>query len=248
MALFLCFRAVANGPHCRRIMKVDAGPTPQARNSSALVCDFDGTLTRHDFYRLVQTRWWRPDEPNPWNDYLAGRLTHFDALNRIFARVRGNEASLKAFIDTMELDPTVPAAFEELHAAGWTLIIASAGCQWYMGHLLSGVKAPFTLHANPGRYSPGRGLQMIPPVESRFFNAPTGIDKVAVVRDALARHARVAFAGDGPPDLPAAMLVAGQRRFGRGYLAEALAAQKEAFNPLTDLAAVARQLLKEEPL
>jgi 2-hydroxy-3-keto-5-methylthiopentenyl-1-phosphate phosphatase len=212
---------------------------------NALICDFDGTLNRQDFYGLVQARWWNDGSPNPWADYLAGRLSHFDALNRIFARVRGKESDILALVDQMQLDPTVPGAFQRLHEAGWEIIIASAGCEWYIRHLMAGVHTPLTLHATPGRFSPDSGLVMTPPISSRFFTPKTGIDKVAVVRDALARCPRVAFAGDGPPDLPAAKLVPPGRRFARGWLAQTLEAEGQPFEPLVDIAALAQRLLTE---
>jgi 2,3-diketo-5-methylthio-1-phosphopentane phosphatase len=210
---------------------------------NALVCDFDGTLTRHDFYGLTRARWWSHETTTPWDDYLAGRITHFDALNLIFARVRGEEADIRAMVDQMELDPTVPEAFRRLHEAGWSITIASAGCEWYISHLLSRVTTPFTLYANPGRFSPATGLVMTRPTECKFYSPGTGIDKVAVVRDALAKNARVAFAGDGPPDLPAAKLVAPEQRFARGWLADALKAEGQSFHPLVSLESLAKSLL-----
>lgn len=218
---------------------------PQSQSNPVLVSDFDGTMTRHDFYQLARARWWNEAEPDPWQDYLAGRLTHFDALNRFFARIRSDEAGLRAFVDGMELDPTLPSALERLHRAGWRIVIASAGCEWYIRHLLARIRTPFVLHANPGRLTPEGGLQMVPPVTSPFFSRATGIDKTAVMRDALASSERVAFAGDGPPDLPPARLVPGQRRFARGYLADALRKEGEAFHPLSRWEELAATLLDD---
>jgi 2-hydroxy-3-keto-5-methylthiopentenyl-1-phosphate phosphatase len=144
----------------------------------------------------------------------------------------------------MELDPALPDALEALTAAGWQVVIASAGCDWYIRHLLANVSSPFTLHANPGRYDPAQGLTMILPTGSAFYSPQTGIDKVAVVRDALAHSTRVAFAGDGPPDLPAAKLVEPELRFARGWLAQALTHAGENFQALTDWTQLAQQLLK----
>jgi 2-hydroxy-3-keto-5-methylthiopentenyl-1-phosphate phosphatase len=208
-----------------------------------LVSDFDGTMTRHDFYQLARARWWDEREGDPWRDYLAGKLTHFDALNRFFSRIRAGEEELRRFVEGMELDPSLPGALERLHQAGWTIVIASAGCEWYIRHLLAGIHTPFALHANPGRLVPGGGLEMRLPVESPFFSPQTGIDKAAVVRDALRGRAPVAFAGDGPPDLAPAKLVPPLLRFARGYLADALDAEGEAFIPLRDWAGLADQLL-----
>ena len=203
-------------------------------------------MTRHDFYQLARARWWNEAEPDPWDDYLAGRLTHFDALNRFFTRIRADEATLRAFAAGMELDPTLPDALEELHRAGWTLVIASAGCEWYIRQLLAGIRTPFTLHANPGRLTPAGGLEMVPPVASPFHSRETGIDKLAIVRDALARHGRVAFAGDGPPDLPPARLITPKLRFARGNLARALTAEGGEFHPLKDWQTLASTLVEAE--
>lgn len=211
-----------------------------------LVSDFDGTMTRHDFYQLARARWWNEAEPDPWEDYLAGRITHFDALNRFFARIQSDDASLRAFANGMELDPTLPEALERLHQAGWSLVIASAGCEWYIRHLLTGIRTPFTLHANPGRLTAAGSLEMQLPVDSEFFSPETGINKLAVVQNALAQRGRVAFAGDGPPDLPPARLIPARLRFARGHLAQALAAEGEAYEPLSDWAALATHLLNSQ--
>lgn len=215
--------------------------------SKILVSDFDGTMTHHDFYQLVRRRWWNEADPDPWDGYLAGNLSHFDALNQFFARIRIDETELRAFAEGMELDPSLPEALERLHRAGWALVIASAGCKWYIRHLLAGVRTPFTLHASPGRLLPGGGLQMQPPMDSPFFSPQTGIDKLGVVRDALARAGQVAFAGDGPPDLPPARLIQPHLRYARGYLAGALAAEAAAYQPLTSWESLADHLLKSPP-
>jgi 2-hydroxy-3-keto-5-methylthiopentenyl-1-phosphate phosphatase len=85
---------------------------------------------------------------------------------------------------------------------------------------------------------------LVSSAQSPFHNRETGIDKVAVVQDALRRHAPVAFAGDGPPDLAPARLVRADHRFARGHLAGALVAAGEAYRPLVDWASLAATLLE----
>jgi len=60
------------------------------------------------------------------------------------------------------------------------------------------------------------------PRGSPFLSLKDGIDKRAVVADGLTRFGQVAFAGNGPPDLAAAMLVEGSLRFARTWLADEL--------------------------
>jgi 2-hydroxy-3-keto-5-methylthiopentenyl-1-phosphate phosphatase len=192
-----------------------------------LVTDFDGTLTATDFYQLAVDRLVPPDLPDHWGDYRAGRTTHFDALAAIFASIRAtDEAALLAVARDMGLQPDLAAHVERLRAAGWDIAIGSAGCGWYIERLLTGAGlaagADLTVHANPGTFVPGEGLQMRRPEDARFRSHELGVDKAAVVRDALGRAPVVAFAGDGYPDLEAARSVAPRWRYARGDLAAAL--------------------------
>jgi len=205
-------------------------------------------MTRRDFYDLVRERWPVPPDDDPWDAYVAGRCTHFEALAAIFARIRTDEATLLGLLDRMELDPALPDAVRRLGAAGWQVVVASAGCEWYLLRLLQRAGLSLEVHANPGEFSPAHGLQLRLPVQSRFFTPATGIDKPAVVRDALGRSAEVAFAGDGRPDLIPALLVPGARRFARGWLAGELRARGEAFHPLADWKTVADTLLASPAL
>jgi 2-hydroxy-3-keto-5-methylthiopentenyl-1-phosphate phosphatase len=208
-----------------------------------LVSDFDGTMTRRDFYDLVRKQWPVPPDDDPWEQYVAGQLTHFEALAAIFARIRTDEATLLAVVDRMELDPTLPAAARTLREHGWTITVASAGCEWYLLRLLQRAGLALEVHASPGEFSPAAGLRMRLPVNSPFFSRSTGIDKVAVVNDARRRCREVAFAGDGRPDLEPALLVPPERRFARGWLADELRRRSEAFHHLEDWAELARTLL-----
>jgi 2-hydroxy-3-keto-5-methylthiopentenyl-1-phosphate phosphatase len=70
-----------------------------------------------------------------------------------------------------------------------------------------------------------------------------GIDKKAVVRDALSRYERVIFAGDGPPDLGSALLVDSDNRFARGFLAQELRRLGERFHAFENWSEIVRSLV-----
>jgi 2-hydroxy-3-keto-5-methylthiopentenyl-1-phosphate phosphatase len=93
-----------------------------------LVSDFDGTLTRRDFYQLVQERLPAQSALAVWEDYRAGRISHFEALRTIFDTFQPGETELLRLADEMELDPNLAAGVAALRAAGWEVVIASAGC------------------------------------------------------------------------------------------------------------------------
>jgi 2,3-diketo-5-methylthio-1-phosphopentane phosphatase len=208
-----------------------------------LITDFDGTLTLRDCYEVVAERLTPPDSPDYWAEYRAGRLTHFEAIRRIFARIRCSEAEMRRTIRMMSLDPRTAEAVQALRDGGWRVVVVSAGCHWYISHLLSEANATLEVHANPGRFDPDAGLILELPTDSPYFTPETGIDKEAFVREALTRYATVAYAGDGPPDFAPACLVAPELRFARRWLAAELSAKGLPFHPFERWSEIARILL-----
>jgi 2-hydroxy-3-keto-5-methylthiopentenyl-1-phosphate phosphatase len=229
--------------NARRNPMPDAMPTTDS--GSFLVSDFDGTMTRHDFYRLAIEKLLPAETPDHWADYRAGTITHFEALRRYFAAIRKTEDEVLAVVRQMELDPGLRGAVEELHQAGWSVIVTSAGCEWYIRRLLTDARANVTVHANPGRFEASRGLIMEMPVGSPYLSPSLGVDKTAVVKKCVAKGGKVAFAGDGFPDVEAARLVPGQFRFARGDLADVLQKEGLEFQRFRSWSEIAGALLRE---
>jgi 2-hydroxy-3-keto-5-methylthiopentenyl-1-phosphate phosphatase len=211
-------------------------------NRSLLVSDFDGTITRYDFYRLVAAELLPSDMPDYWRLYREGRLTHFEALQAIFGSIRCDEATIRGVVERMELDPDFASSVDCLKRAGWDVVVASAGCQWYIRLLLDAAGVVVPVWANPGTFEPGKGLRMWQPTESPYFSPTLGIDKAAIVREGLEAGRRVAFAGDGYPDLDAARLVLPDDRFARGDLAAVLKEQGLGFHEFNRWSEIADRL------
>ena len=209
---------------------------------STLVSDFDGTMTRRDFFKLAIGHLLPPDVPDFWSEYRAGRITHFEALRRYFAEIRASEAEVLAVVDQMELDPCLPQVLAALRQAGWRVIVTSAGCDWYIRRLLAKAGVELEVYSNPGRFVPGRGLQMEMPLGSPFLSPSLGIDKAQVVRRHLQQGRTVAFAGDGFPDEEAALLVPGSLRFARGDLADVLKHKGEPYQGFETWSQIAERL------
>lgn len=200
------------------------------RVGRTLITDFDGTITERDFYSLLWERYIPGDAPDYFGEYRAGRLSHFDAMAGYFAYAPADSSEMDAVLRDCRPDPELGAAFERLRRAGWEVVVVSAGSQWYIERVLRGAGVSACVYANPGRLVEGRGLVIERlPRESPYYSEDVGVDKSAVVRDALAGGGDVAFAGDGPPDIVPATLVRAERRFARGHLAEALRERGEGF-------------------
>ena len=209
-----------------------------------LISDFDGTMTRYDFYDLVCKEF--PDilTAGFWQQYEQGKITHFQALRLIFASIRSDEARLYKIVESMELSFNLAQDIGRLKKAGWEVLVVSAGCGWYIDHLFKKHGVFLPVYANPGTFSEQEGLQMRLPEKSPFFSFDVGIDKAAVVRDALQRSTRVAFAGDGRPDLAPALLVPARLRFAKSWLAEKLQKLGESFQPFEHWQEIADILVK----
>ncbi len=211
---------------------------------SVLVSDFDGTMTRHDFYRLAIEHLIARDCQDFWAEYRQGRMTHFEALQAYFRTIHANEQDVLAIVDKMELDPKLPQAIATLRSAGWHIVVTSAGCSWYIDYLLAQAGVTLEVYANPGMFVPEQGLRMELPPSERFRSPTVGIDKAAVVRHWIERGYRVAFAGDGFPDAEAAKLVEATVRFAKADLAEQLKHDGFPFQPFHTWSDIASQLLQ----
>ncbi len=209
---------------------------------SLLITDFDGTVTDREFFELAQERLIDPGTPDYWAQYRAGQISHFDGLRLIFASIRRDEETVRQTVRAMQPDPDLAAAVQRLRISGWDVITASAGCAWYISQLLSEAGVEMTVYANPGRFEPHRGLIMELPNNSAYLSESTGIDKVAIVREALGRYRKVAYAGDGPPDLEPISLVDPEFRFARSYLAAELERRGAPFRPYRRWSEIADRL------
>ena len=211
-----------------------------------LITDFDGTVIRRDFFWEVLNQLLPPTSRAAWDDFVAHRITHFEALRRIFSQIRVDESRLVELVAGLDLDPAFPAAVRALAARGWDAIVCSAGCCWYIQRVLDPHRLPVEVIANPGTFVAGQGLLMTMPPPGPFTSPTTGIDKAAIVRHHAAEGRPIAFAGDGRPDLAAALLVPAERRFARDWLAEELTRRGEPFTPFADYRDIERMLLTQD--
>jgi len=212
-------------------------------NDSALVSDFDGTITEFDVYALIAERYMPKDHPDYFADYRAGRITHFEAMQAFFHFAPYEPQALERLLRDTKPDPRLADCVRRLKANGWDLIIVSGGTSWYIEKILGTAGVSATIHSNPGQIEEGRGLVLRLPKESPFYSPEAGIDKAGVVRAALKGYKKVAFAGDGPPDIEPALLVAPSLRFARRFLAQALDERGEPYQPYRSWSEVVEALL-----
>lgn len=210
---------------------------------NALISDFDGTITQRDFYLLIRELHMPESAPDYLELYRAGQLGHFEAMAAYFSHAPDEEAALRRMLTLTEPDPRFASAVSALRAASWDLIIVSAGSSWYIERILRDLGVEAVVHSNPGQIRKGQGLVIERPSGTPFFSAEVGVDKAAVVRDALERYEEVAFAGDGPPDVAPSLLVPPRSRFARGYLAHELRRRGEPFQEFSSWSEIVHSLI-----
>ncbi len=207
--------------------------------------DFDGTMTRKDFYDVVLDHFPEIAARKFWERYEQGQISHFQAMQGIYGQIRARAEQMADILREVDLDPDLPTAVWRLERSDWVVKVVSAGGEWYILNLLDAAGVTLEVHANPGPFDPARGLTLRLPEGSPFFSPTHGIDKSAAVRQALTVTDRVAFAGDGRSDLAPALLVRPDLRFARGWLAGELQARGEGFHPFERWSEIAAALVSE---
>lgn len=176
---------------------------------TALVSDFDGTISDDDFFNYISRRWLGEEALAPWRQYMAGEKTHFEALREIFAALRVQQPEFDEFICQIKVDCHFFTVADYCRRHGMPVYICSAGCDYYINKLIgtemgnTGVR----LVANHGVYSPDKGLEMMPlPEDSPFYDPNIGVSKAAIVAYLQRRGYQVVYCGDGMPDVAAAAI------------------------------------------
>lgn len=220
-------------------------PAPTATHRKLFITDFDGTLTDVDFYETILQALPAGRQPPYWEEFLAGRISLFEMLRQVFLLGPKSLPEMLKLVEETGFDSQAGETCRALQAAGWQVVVVSAGCRWYIDLLLERHGIDAEVIANPGRFVEGEGLVMELPAEAEFRHERRGIDKAAVVQAALATFDDVAFAGDGRPDLEAIRLVRDGRRFAKSWLAETLAAEGVAFESFGRWSDIGPRLVNE---
>lgn len=177
------------------------------KGKTAFVSDFDGTITGDDFFAYASKAFFDEKSLAPWHRFKRGEITHFEALREMFAQIRVSRGELDAFMDKIPVDEGFAAAAQLCCEKNMPIYICSAGCDYYINYLIGDIikKYDITLVTNYGSYSPETGLVLqMPPVDSPYFDASTGISKAAIVNRLHREGYEVIYAGDGLPDYEAA--------------------------------------------
>ena len=181
------------------------------KNKIVLISDFDGTISKKDFFYMVIDTLLKDkkDALAPWHDYLSGKIKHIDALTGIFSQIHLTQSELDEFISTIEVDSYFYDTAKYCMNNKIPFYICSAGTNYYIKKRIfdSIQKYNIILISNDATYSQQDGMKLVaPPESSPYYNANTGISKQAIVQKLKNEGFFTIYAGDGKPDFKSAQI------------------------------------------
>lgn len=185
-----------------------------------LISDFDGTISKIDFFQQILNKYYPEGKSSDYDDYLDKKISAFTLLSRIFQNLDLSQEELDEEISAIEIDKTFTETARWILARGGNICILSAGCDYYIKRRLSQEGLfDIPIISNHGVYSQG-GIRMIRDLNSPWYCQDVGIDKKKATEHLINDYSVVAYAGDGAFDAPGAKQA--DLKFAKRKLAEIL--------------------------
>lgn len=189
----------------------------------AFISDFDGTLTKKDFYKIVSETYLKDEFMPFYKSWRKGEMKDREYLSYVFNNMKRSESEIEEDILNIPFDSFAKAFIEKVKEAGGDFIIISAGTSYYIEkilkkHNIEGVD----VYSNKGIFK-DNGIYFDLDENNEFYSDRYGIDKLLVIKKLKSNYKKVFYAGDSEPDLKPAL--ASDVVFAKGTLVELL--QKE---------------------
>ncbi len=179
--------------------------TNNKQRKTVVQCDFDGTITPEDISFQILDKYSRGDWRNLFKQYQNGKISVGKFNTMAFSMVKENEETLVKFVHEKA---EVRSGFIELinffKQNNYSFIIVSNGLDFYIKTILGDLGLEdIEFHAARTRFS-GNG------VDARYIG-PDGKEllvgfKEAYTRLFLENNQRLIYIGNGPSDIPSALM------------------------------------------
>ncbi len=165
----------------------------------AFVSDFDGTISKKDFYMLVIEKYY-PEGRDLFDTWKSGKMKDIDFLRNVFSSIGQDEEQIKRDIAAMPIDEHVPSFIEKVQQNGGDFYILSAGTDYYIHHLLNEYRIQnVKVFSNKG-YFHDNNVQLHIDENDWYYSERYGIDKSAVIKKLKEEYDSIIFIGDSEPD------------------------------------------------
>ncbi|MCA1058652.1 MtnX-like HAD-IB family phosphatase [Rossellomorea aquimaris] len=169
----------------------------------AFVSDFDGTISKKDFYHLVLEKYFKEGE-KLFKRWKAGEMKDIDFLRTVFSSIHQDEHQIIEDILSIEIDDHVTSFIRKVQEEGGNFYILSAGTDYYIHQILNhrGIRN-VKVFSNEGFYKE-RNIHMTIDPQHPHHSERYGIDKSKVIAELKEQYETIYFAGDSEPDSHAA--------------------------------------------
>jgi len=193
----------------------------------AFISDFDGTLTKKDFYKILSDTYLKEKFPPLFKAWKNGEMKDREYLSYVFNNVKRSEKEIDEDILNIPFDIFAKDFIEQVKVAGGDFIVISAGTSYYIDkifkkHNIKGVD----VYSNKGIFK-DNGIYFDLDENSEFYSDRYGIDKLMVVEKLRKNYKKIFYAGDSGPDLKPAL--ASDLIFAKGELVELLKKENKEF-------------------
>ncbi|PWW25877.1 HAD superfamily phosphoserine phosphatase-like hydrolase/2,3-diketo-5-methylthio-1-phosphopentane phosphatase [Cytobacillus oceanisediminis] len=206
----------------------------------AFVSDFDGTISKRDFYLIMMDKYY-PEGRELMPKWKAGEMRDIDFLNKVFTSINQEEDQIIEDILSIPIDEDVPEFIKTVQENGGDFYILSAGTDYYIYHILKkyGIK-DVKVFSNEGYYRE-KNVHMNIDKNHRHYSERYGIDKSKVIQDLKNEYEMVFFIGDSEPDSHPAEYA--DTTFAKNGLQDLLSKKNIPFIPVEEFKEVERYLM-----
>lgn len=205
------------------------------------ISDFDGTITRKDFYKHVLEKYLGEEGRTRYKRWRSGEFKDVEFLGYVFQNIGQDEEQIYRDIIELEFDQYLKSFINFVHENNGDFIVLSAGSNYYIERLLEHYEIEnMTIYSNRGVYR-DKGIHFDIDPTYEFYSENHGINKKKVVQHLKSKYKRVCYAGDSKPDYEASLLC--DLVFARGKLIPLLEENNINFFPFDNFSEIKEVLI-----
>lgn len=169
------------------------------------VSDFDGTITKKDFFLIYIDMFLGERGRKYLADYRMQNNASYEFLNNVFAMRSLKHEEYQQLLEEIRWDAYFPKFLKELAEMQIDHIILSAGIAFYVRDALAFHGMPEQrVISNDGEFAQDGFIRLYHDLDSPIFSPQYGVDKGKAIQMLRKEYDFIYFAGDSLPDIPAA--------------------------------------------
>lgn len=168
----------------------------------AVLCDFDGTITKGGVIELLYHAFAAPSCWELVDRWIRGEISTFEEIQGCFSTMKASREEMETILDRVEIDPGFLEFVDFCKGRGYLLAILSDGLRWYIDYVLTHHEiCDLPIYANEIQFLED-GYRITTP----WYSPQTprrGVSKPGIIQNYRDMGYKVIFVGDGLSDIEA---------------------------------------------